>query len=312
MAQTHRSHHATTDADPGPLWIALGLIVAFMAGEVVAGILAHSLALLSDAGHMLTDAGALGLSLVAIRLARQPPAGGFTYGLRRAEILSALANGATLAAIGALIVYEAVRRLIAPPPVQAPIILVVAIVGIVVNLLATWQIAKANRTSLNVEASFRHVLTDLYAFIGTAIAAIVILTTGFTRADAIISVFVALLMFHAAYGLLRDAGRVVLEGAPSGLSPDEVGFAIANHPGVRSVHDLHVWEITSGFPSLSAHVLVEEGADCHAIRGQLEGMLEHRFDLHHTTMQVDHALDHPHLIQVADLPSSYRNRTGNG
>ena len=184
-----------------------------MVGEVIAGLLAHSLALLSDAGHMLTDAGALGLSLVAIRLAKQPPAGGFTYGLKRAEILSALANGATLAAIGALIVYEAVRRVVTPPDVQAPIILAVALVGIAVNLLATWQIAKANRTSLNVEASFRHILTDLYAFIGTAIAAVVIMFTGFTRADAIVSFLVALLMFKAAYGLLRDAGRVVLEGS---------------------------------------------------------------------------------------------------
>jgi cobalt-zinc-cadmium efflux system protein len=305
MSDTLHSHHATTNADPRHLWVALVLILAFMVGEVIAGLLAHSLALLSDAGHMLTDAGALGLSLVAIRLAQQPPAGGFTYGLKRAEILSALANGATLAAIGALIVYEAVRRVIAPPDVQAPIILVVALVGIGVNLLATWQIAKANRTSLNVEASFRHILTDLYAFIGTAIAAVVILFTGFTRADAIVSFLVALLMFKAAYGLLRDAGRVVLEGAPSGLSPDEIGHAMADFPEVHSVHDLHVWEITSGFPALSAHVLVDEGADCHAIRGRLEEMLKDRFDLPHTTMQVDHAIDHPTLIQIAEGPANF-------
>ena len=246
------------------------------------------------------------------KLAKQPPAGGFTYGLKRAEILSALINGAVLAALGALIVYEAARRLIAPPSVEAPIILGVAIVGIAVNLLATWQIAQANRTSLNVEASFRHILTDLYAFIGTAIAAVVILTTGFTRADAIVSILVALLMFRAAYGLLRDAGRVVLEGAPTGISPDAVGMAIADYPEVRSVHDLHVWEITSGFPALSAHVLVDEGADCHAIRGRLEEMLRDRFGLGHTTMQVDHATDHPALIQVADLPDSYRHRAGKG
>jgi cobalt-zinc-cadmium efflux system protein len=303
MVHGHAGSRPAIDNDALHLGVALGLIVTFMAGEVIAGLLAHSLALLSDAGHMLTDAGALALSLVALRLARQPPAAGYTYGLRRAEILSALTNGATLAAIGVLVVYEAIRRIISPSPVQAPLVLVVAIVGIGVNLLATWQIGAANRANLNVESSFRHILTDLYAFIGTALAAVVIMVTGFTRADALVSILVALLMFRAAYGLLLDSGRVVLERSPTGVQPEEVGVAMAAYPQVTNVHDLHVWEISSGFPSLSAHVLVEPGADCHAIRRDLEELLHDRFEIAHTTLQVDHAVDRQAPIQLDGGPA---------
>lgn len=166
--------------------------------------------------------------------------------------------------------------------------LAVAVVGIAVNMLATSQLARAQRKSLNVEGSYQHVLTDLYAFIGTAIAAAVILATGFLRADAIASLFVAALMLRAAYGLVRDAGRVLLEAAPQGMSPSEIGAALAAHPKVVDVHDLHVWEITSGFPALSAHVLVHPGDDCHAVRRELEQLLDERFGIDHTTLQVDH------------------------
>jgi cobalt-zinc-cadmium efflux system protein len=275
--------------DARRLALALALILVFMAGEVVAGILAHSLALLSDAAHMLTDAGALALSLVVLRLAAQPAGGNRTFGLRRSEILSAQANGAALLVLAGFIVYGAVRRLISPPPAHGGWILFVAIVGIGVNFLATWLLAGANRQSLNVEGSFQHVLNDLYAFIATAIAGGIILATGWLRADPVAALFVATLMLWASWRLLRDSGRVLLDIAPAGLPVNEIGTAMAAHPGVVEVHDLHVWEVTTEFPTLSAHVLVEPGADCHGIRRELESLLRDRFGLEHTTLQVEHA-----------------------
>jgi cobalt-zinc-cadmium efflux system protein len=286
---THaHSHSISPDADRRRLALGLGLLVAFMACEVVAGIVARSLALLSDAGHMLTDAGALALSLVVIRLAARPPECGLTYGLKRAEILSGLANGITLVVIAALIVYEAIRRLVSPSDVDARFMLGVALAGVLVNLVVTWQLTRANRRSLNVRGSYQHILTDLYAFIGTVVAAVVILLTGFVRADPIVSIAVAALMVRAAYGLLRDAVRVLLEAAPQGVRPMEIAEAMARHASVSNIHDLHVWEITSGFPALSAHVLVRPGDDCHAVRRDLERLLDERFNIEHTTLQVDH------------------------
>ncbi len=299
------THGATAETDTRRLTIALGLIAAFMCGEVVAGILAHSLALLSDAAHMLADVGAIGLSLIAIRLAARPAGGNLTFGLRRAEILSAQANGGMLLVLAGLIVYEAVRRLVNPPSVEGWTVVVVALAGVAVNLLATWQIARANRDNMAVEGSFQHVVTDLYAFVGTAIAGGVILVTGFMQADAIASLAVAALMLRAAYRLLRDSGRVLLEMSPEGMSVDEIGRALADHPHVTSIHDLHVWEIGSGFPALSAHILVHPGDDCHAIRRELEGVLDERFAIEHTTLQVDHAGDQ-RLITVGTARSATR------
>ena len=304
---SHDGHsHAplNPDADKRPLTIALALIVAFMGAEVVVGILAHSLALLSDAAHMLTDAGALLMSLIVIRLVQKPAKGNMTFGFKRAEIFSAQANGVTLLVLALLIVYEGIRRLISPPKAQGLAILIVALVGIVVNLLATWALSKANRESMNIEGSFKHIVTDLSAFILTAIAAGVILTTGFRRADGIAALVVAAIMLWAAQGLLRDSGRVFLEAAPEGMSVEEVGRALANHPHVASVHDLHVWEIGSDFPSLSAHVIVHEHDDCHAIRRELEQMLEERFEIEHTTLQVDHQQDAA-LLQIGAPPASH-------
>jgi len=282
------THGVSADADSRQLMIALALIVGFMVVEVAAGVIAHSLALLSDAGHMLTDAAAIGFSLVAVRLAQRPAKGAMTYGLKRVEILSAQANGVTLLVLAAFIIYEAIHRLVSPPNVRAGLMLAIALLGIIVNVAATWTLAKANRQSLNVEGSFQHILTDLYAFIGTAVAALVILMTGFDRADPLASLLVAGLMLRSAYGLLRDSGRVFLEAAPKQLDPDEIGRNMAAVPGVREVHDLHVWEVTSGFPALSAHVLVAADSNCHKTRRQLERLLHDRFGLEHTTLQVDH------------------------
>jgi cobalt-zinc-cadmium efflux system protein len=288
--QRHEGHGdgVSTDADRRYLAIALALIVGFMAAEVVTGIVAHSLALLSDAAHMLTDAAAIAFSLIAIGLARRPARGAMTFGLRRVEILSGQINGISLLVLAGLIIYEAVRRLISPPEVVAGLILAVALAGVAVNIAATWTLSRANRESLNVEGSFQHILTDLYAFIGTAIAAVIILATGFERADPIASLLVAGLMLRSAYGLLRASGRVFMEAAPEGIDPQEIGKALVSQPGVVEVHDLHVWEVTSGFPALSAHVLVETEADCHKARLSLAQLLEQRFGIHHSTLQVEH------------------------
>ncbi len=285
----HSHFQVGADTDSRRLTIALALIASFMAAEVVVGVLAHSLALLSDAAHMLTDAGALLMSLIVIRLVRRPAGGNLTFGLKRTEILSAQANGATLFVLAGLIVYEGIHRLITSPKPGGLAILVVALVGIAVNLLATQQLARANRESMNIRGSHLHLLTDLFAFIATAIAGVVILTTGFDRADGIASLLVAAIMLYAAYGLLKDSGRVLLEAAPEGMSVEQIGEAIAAHPHVESLHDLHVWEVSSGFPALSAHVLVPPGDDCHGIRRELEQLLEERFKIDHTTLQVDHS-----------------------
>jgi cobalt-zinc-cadmium efflux system protein len=265
------------------------LIAAFMAVEIVAGILASSLALLSDAAHMLTDAGALALSLAAARLASRPARGAMTYGMGRAEILSAQANGVTLLVLALVIVYDGIRRLVSPPAVEGWTVFGVALAGVAVNVLAAGILHSRHERSLNVEGSYRHILTDLYGFIATAIAGMVIITTGFRRADPIASLVICALMLHAAYRLLKASGRVFMEAAPAGLEPREIGEVLASQPGVVEVHDLHVWEVTSGFPALSAHVVVRAGEDCHDVRRQLQEVLQQRFDLRHTTLQVDHA-----------------------
>lgn len=281
----------TAGSDLRYITIALGLILAFLAFEIIMAFVGHSLALLADAGHMLTDAAALAASLIAIRLARKPASGVWTFGFKRAEVLSAQANGITLLVISALVAFEAISRLIHPVNVTGGVVVAVAAVGVAVNLAATWVMSKANRESVNVRGAFAHIVTDLYAFIGTLAAGIVIIFTGFGRADSIASLVVVVLMLYAAWGLLRETGRILLEAAPEGYAPEDIVTALTGQPGVDSVHDVHVWLITSGFPALSAHVLVRRPADCHQVRRELEDLLCRRFGLDHTTLQVDHAPD---------------------
>lgn len=301
----HDHAHPVPD-DVRRLGAALALIVAFMAAEVVLALVAHSLALLSDAAHMLVDAGALAMSLWAARLAARPPGGTMTFGLKRAEILSAQANGLTLLLLGIAIVVEGIRRLIAPPDVHGGLVLATAVAGAAVNVVALGQVARADHSHLNIEGSYRHLLTDLYAFAATALAGGVVWATGFERADPLASLAVAASMLAAAWPLLRRSGRVLLEGAPEGIRPDEIAAALLAHPGVADVHDLHVWEITSGFPALSAHVLVDAGDDCHAIRRNLEAVLQERFAITHTTLQVDHV--RAGLLGIQPLRTSRRDR----
>ena len=306
-AHAGHTHGPSRETEIGALKAALCLIVVYMVVEVVAGALAGSLALLSDAAHMLTDAVALAIAIIASRLAARPARGAMTYGLGRAEILSAQANGVTLLVLGVLIVVDAIRRLVSPPHVQGWPVLVVALVGVVVNLAAAAILARgtdpAHPRSLNLEGSYRHIVTDLYGFIATAVAAGVILATGFARADALASLVIAGLLVHASYGLLKQSGRVFMEAAPEGLDPDAVGRALAGRPGVVEIHDLHVWEVTSGFPALSAHVVVHAGDDCHERRHELQQLLRERFSIEHTTLQVDHDAGPQPPLQI-ELPDS--------
>ncbi|HYM58625.1 MAG TPA: cation diffusion facilitator family transporter [Solirubrobacteraceae bacterium] len=297
---THHHGHArgiSPAADRGKLRLALGLILGFMAVEVAAGLLASSLALLSDAAHMLTDAGAVALALAALRLAARPPTGRFTFGLGRAEILSAQVNGAVLLVLAGVIGIESVRRLLDPPDVEGALVLAVGLLGAAVNVGAAWALARAQRRSLNVEGARAHVLTDLYASLGAAAAGAVVLTTGLREADPVAALVVAALMLRTAWTLLRDSGRVLLEGTPAGMDSEAIGRALVSHPGVIEVHDLHVWEVTSGFPALAAHVLVAPGDDCHVIRHALESVLRDRFGIAHTTLQVDHETA-PALLRI--------------
>jgi cobalt-zinc-cadmium efflux system protein len=294
------------DHGPGPgsdrryLLIALVLLAAFMVGEVVVAFLSGSLALLSDAGHMLSDVGAIGAALWAIALAARPPSGKWTFGLKRAEILSAAANGITLLVVSGIITVEAIGRLIDPPKVEGGPVIVVAVVGVVVNVAASWVLARANRSSLNVEGAFRHVLTDLYGFIGTVIAGIIVVTTGFTRADAIASLVVVALMVKAAWELLRDSGRVLLEAAPEGMDLEVIRAHLAEVPHVLGVHDLHAWTVTSGLPVLSVHVVIDDSCfnDGHAPRllDQLQACLTGHFDVEHSTFQLEAAAHAGHEL----------------
>jgi cobalt-zinc-cadmium efflux system protein len=287
------SHGISSNADRRYLLTALLLLLGFMLTEVVVAITSGSLVLLSDAGHMLSDVGAIGASLYAMRLAARPAAGAWTFGWKRAEILSAAGNGITLLVVSGLVAFEAIRRLIEPPAIDGGPVLIVALIGVGVNIVAAWILAKANRSSLNVEGAYQHILTDLYGLIGTVIAGIVILTTGFNRADSIASLVVVGLMLKASWGLLRDSGRVLLEAAPNNIDLSEVRKHLLADAHVHDVHDLHVWTLTSNLPTLSAHIVIDDSCftDGHApqLLDSLQECLTGDFDVEHSTFQLEPA-----------------------
>ncbi|MDN5798395.1 MAG: cation diffusion facilitator family transporter [Intrasporangium sp.] len=287
------THGVSAGADRRYLWAALLLLLAFMVGEVVAAFASGSLALLSDAGHMLSDVGAIAAALWALRLAARPARGKWTFGWKRAEIVSAAGNGITLLVVGCIIAVEAVRRLIYPPDVEGAVVLAVALIGVAVNIVAAWVLARANRSSLNIEGAYQHILTDLYGFIGTVVAGVVILVTGWTRADPIASLVVVVLMLRAAYALLRDSGRVLLEAAPEDMDLPEVRRHLLEPEHVVDVHDLHVWTVTSGLPTLSCHVVLTDACfrDGHApaLLDELQACLHGHFDVEHSTFQLEPA-----------------------
>ncbi len=293
-----REHVVSPNGDLRYVLVALILISVFLGGEVVAAILGSSLVLFADAGHMLTDVAALAMSAWALRLVRRPAAGRWTYGFRRAEVLSAAVNGVTLVAIGLLIGVEAIQRFITPRSVNGPLILIVAIVGAIVNVASAYALARANRRSLNIRGAYAHIVTDLYAFIGTAIAGLVIILTKWERADAVASLVVVALMARSAWGLLRDAGKVLLEATPDDLDLADVRRHLATVSHVLDVHDLHAWSLSSDFTTLSAHVVVEQGCfdDGHApqILDELQTCLSTHFAVEHATFQLEPSTHESH------------------
>ena len=292
------AHIPGAGADRRYLLIALLLLAAFMLAEVIVALLSGSLALLSDAGHMLSDVGAIAVALWAIRLAARPATGAWTFGWERAEILSAAGNGITLLVVAGIVTAEAIGRLIHPPRVEGLALVVVAAVGVAVNIAAAWVLARANRSSLNIQGAFRHVLTDLYGFIGTLVAGVIIIATGWTQADAIASLIVAGLMLKAAWELLRDSGRILLEAAPENINLDDVRTHLLATEHVRDLHDLHAWTVTSSLPALSAHVVINDSCftDGCAPRllDELQGCIAGHFDVEHSTFQFEAATHASH------------------
>jgi cobalt-zinc-cadmium efflux system protein len=302
MAHEHaHDHGVAADSDRSWLLVALAINASFALAEVVVGVIADSVALLSDAAHIVTDAGAIALALVALRLATRPAAGNFTFGWRRSEILSAQLNGAALLVLATVIAFASIGRLGDPPHVDGGFVLGIGLAGAVVNGAAAWALSRANRASLNVEGAFLHNLMDLYSSLAAAVAGALILAFGFDAADAIAALTVCALMLYAAWGLLRDSGRIFLEAAPKRLDVAAIGNAMAAAPDVVEVHDLHVWEVSSGFSALAAHVIVRAGADCHGRRRELAEMLARDFAIEHTTLQVEHAAGGG-LVQVQRRP----------
>ena len=294
----HRHSHVAAIDDSRFILSALVLIAAFLVVEVIAAILGSSLALFADAGHMLSDVVALAMSAWALRLAGRPAEGRWTFGLQRAEIVSAALNGISLVAVALLIAVEAVQHLITPHHVSGGVVLSVALVGALVNVVATFVLAKANRGNLNVRGAYLHVLTDLYAFLATAVAGLVIVLSGWERADAIASLFVVALMARSAWGLLRDAGKILLQGSPDDLDLIDVREHLSRVEHVLNVHDLHAWTVSSGLPTLSAHVVVEERCfdSGHApqILDALQTCLSEHFAIAHATFQLEPATHENH------------------
>jgi cobalt-zinc-cadmium efflux system protein len=285
----HHGSHASSESDRRALAGALALVVVFIGVEVAAGLAADSLALLADAGHMVTDSFALGLALFASWIAARPRTPARSFGYQRAEILAALTNAVLLVAIAIWIFVEAYGRLRDPPDVLAGWVLAVGALGIAVNLGAARLLTRATGESLNRRAALRHVVADLLGSVGVVMAGAIVLTTGWREADPLVSVLIGVLVLASSWTVLRESVGILLEATPRGIDAEEVGRAMAAAEGVQEVHDLHIWTITSGFPSLSAHVLVAPGADCHGIRLELERLLRERFALAHTTLQVEHA-----------------------
>lgn len=291
-AHAHGGHHNHAHDHRSASRRALGTVLALTVGvtavEVVGGFLTGSLALLADAGHMLSDTFAIGLALVALTLAGRPSTPRRSFGFQRAEILAAFVNGLTLVLVSGWIAWEAVQRFRDPPEILGGWMLAVAAVGLAVNVVSAGILMRSARESLNVEAALRHVVADVLGSVGVLAAALVILLTGWTTIDPIVSLAIAVLIVASAWSVLRDSTAILMEQTPSGIDADQVARAIVEVPGVTSVHDLHVWRITSGFDALSAHVLVGRGEDCHGLRQDIEHVLADRFDITHTTLQVDH------------------------
>ncbi len=298
-AQPGHAHglRAASSRNRRALGAALVLIAGFTIVEVAVGLIADSLAVLADAAHMLSDTASLGLAFLAAWLASRPATPRRSFGSGRAEILAALVNGVALVAVSIWIFVAALGRLEDPPEVSGGWVLVVGVAGLTVNVAAAWILARAGTESLNVQAALLHVLADLLGSVGVIVAGLVVVVTGWEYADPLVALAIGVLVLASSWRILRDSVSILLEETPAGIDPEEVGRALAGADGVVEVHDLHIWTITSGFPALAAHVLVVPGGDCHGVRRDLERLLHERFELEHTTLQVEHA-DGDRLVRI--------------
>jgi cobalt-zinc-cadmium efflux system protein len=277
---------------------ALAINLAMLAATIVGGILAHSLALLADGGHLASDVGAIGIALVAARLASVAPTETRTYGLQRSEVLGALVNGVALVIVSALIVFEAIARFSDPPDVGGAGVLALGLVGLAGNAAATVVLFSGEREDLNLEAVLRHSFGDALSSLGVVVAGVIVLASGWNTADPLASLVIAGVIAASSWRLLKEPIDVLMESAPTGMNVRAIGEALVADPDVIEIHDLHVWTVTSGFPALSAHVVVCRGCDRDLVRRRLEQLLDERFDVHHTTLQVVRGVDTEELIQV--------------
>jgi len=290
---THHGHgghsHAAPDVSGTVLGAAVGLTLAFVAVEALSGWFAHSLALISDAGHNLADAAALGLSWYAIRVAGKPSHQGMTFGYRRVEVFAALINGLSLVMIAAVVAWEAVARIIHPDLADGRTMIVVAAAAIVLNVVISVWLRAASTHNINVRSAYVHMLGDAVAALGVVIAGIIVLTTNVLWADPVVSLLIAGLIVYTSWDVLRESATILLEGTPSGLNMPEVAQAITGVAGVRSVHDLHVWVLGPGVVSCSCHILVAEQSirDGQQVLRSVVRELEHRFGITHTTVQIE-------------------------
>jgi cobalt-zinc-cadmium efflux system protein len=300
----HGGSHAHAHAHPGDrsgtaraLSVALGLTVAYGVVQIVTGIWFGSLALIADAVHNVSDGAAIALALGAAWAAGLPARGARTFGWRRAEILAALVNGLALIAISIGIFVEAYSRYGNPPQVSGGGVLAVGLVGVVANGIPVVVMLRASTgEDLNLRGALIHAATDVLGSAGAAAAGLVVLTTGWRSADPLIGAAIGVVVLVSSLGLIRESLRILMEVAPGDCDPSEIGQTMADHPGVREVHDLHIWTITSGFPALSAHVIAEPGADHDRILHELEALVRQRFQIRHTTLQIDR--DHSELVQL--------------
>jgi cobalt-zinc-cadmium efflux system protein len=268
------------------MWVALAINVVLMAVTAVGGFLTDSLALLADAGHLLSDVGAIAVGLVAARLAGIAPTPERSFGFKRTEILGALANGVLLVAIAVVIAVQAISRLSDPPDVAGGGVLALGAFGLIGNVAATWVLASGSRVDINLEAVLRHSAADALSSLGVVVAGVVVLATGWNTIDPLISLLIAALILVGSWRLLKEPFDILMESTPAGVDARRVGSEMVADQDVVEVHDLHIWTVTSGFPALSAHVVVKPGSDRDLVRARVEAMVRERFDIHHTTLQV--------------------------
>lgn len=283
------------------MWIALAINAAMLVAEAIGGVLTGSLAVLADAGHVLSDVGAIVLALIAARLATLPAAGRRTFGYQRSEVLAALVNGLLLVVVGVVVAVEAIGRLGDPPSISGGGVLALGLLGLLGNVLATVVLARGQREDINLEGVLRHSFADALGSLGVVAAGAVVLAGGSTIVDPIVSLLISALILASSWRLIKEPFDVLMEAAPAGTDVEVVGAAICAEEGVRSVHDLHIWTVTAGFGAIAAHVVVAPGTDRDLIRRRLELTLAERFHIEHTTLQMEEEARQG-LLEVENAP----------